>query len=56
MLFGDDEIVFPSVPMGSEKRAGVEVPDDVAIRWKAARDAWRQVQDEAKALIGYKED
>ena len=56
MLFGDDEIEFPSVPMEWEKRAGVEVPDDVALRWKAARDAWRQAQEEAKALVGYRED
>jgi hypothetical protein len=49
LLFGDSEIVFPDVPRNWEKRAGVEVPDDVAARWKAARDEWRRVQEEAEA-------
>lgn len=47
LLFGDDEIVFPSVPRDWERRAGIEVPDDVAARWKAARDEWKRVQEEA---------
>jgi hypothetical protein len=46
--FGD-EIVFPVVPKNWEKKAGVEVPDEVAARWKAARDAWYRVQKEAEA-------
>lgn len=49
LLFGDDEIVFPAVPREWEKRAGTEVPEDVAARWKAARDAWRRAQAEAGA-------
>jgi len=52
LLFGDDEIVFPAVPRGWEKKAGVEVPDDVAARWKAARDAWRRAQEEAASWPG----
>jgi hypothetical protein len=49
LLFGDSEIVFPSVPRNWEKKAGTEVPDDVAARWKTARDAWRRAQQEAEA-------
>jgi hypothetical protein len=52
LLFGDEEIVFPSVPKNWEKKAGTEVPDDVAARWKAARDAWRRAQQEAEAWPG----
>jgi hypothetical protein len=52
MLFGDDEIVFPAVARNWEHRAGIEVPDDIAARWKAARDAWRRAQEEAEALHG----
>lgn len=52
LLFGDNEIVFPAVPKNWEKRAGVEVPDDVAARWKAARDGWRRAQQEAGAWPG----
>lgn len=56
LLFGDDEIVFPSVSRAWEKTAGREVPDDVAARWKAARDAWRAAQNEARIFIGYAEE
>jgi len=52
LLFGDSEIVFPAVQPDWEKRAGVEVPDDVAARWKAARDAWCRAQKEAEAWPG----
>jgi hypothetical protein len=52
LLFGDDEIVFPSVPGNWEKKAGTEVPDDVAARWKSARDAWHRAQEEAEAWPG----
>jgi hypothetical protein len=52
LLIGADEIVFPAVPRDWETRAGIEVPDEVAARWKAARDAWRAVQAEAAALAG----
>ena len=52
MLF-DDEIVFPSVPEGySKKNCGVDVPDDVAARWREAREAWRLAQEEAARFIG----
>ena len=51
MLFGDAEIVFPSVPENWEATAGVQVPDETAARWKAARDAWRQAQEEAEAFL-----
>lgn len=51
MEFGDDEIVFPAVPREQEKTAGAEVPDEVAARWKAARDAWRTAQAEARELV-----
>ncbi len=51
LLFGD-EIVFPAVQRDWEKTAGTEVPDDVAARWKAARDAWRRAQEEAEAWPG----
>jgi ribonuclease HI len=56
MLFGDSEIVFPHVQREWEKTAGSEVPDEVAERWKAARDAWRQAQQEAEAYVGYRRD
>jgi hypothetical protein len=49
LLFGDDEIIFPAVPADWEREAGTEVPDDVAERWKAARDAWSRAQAEAAA-------
>lgn len=52
LLFGDSEIVFPAVPREWEHRAGAEVPDDVAARWKAARDTWLAVQEEAARYIG----
>jgi hypothetical protein len=52
LLFGDDEIAFPAVPRNWEKKAGTEVPDDVAARWKAARDAWHRVQEEAATWPG----
>jgi hypothetical protein len=47
--FGE-EIRFPRVPKNWERRAGIEVPDDVAARWKAARDTWRLVQEEAESF------
>lgn len=43
--FGE-EIVFPRVPKNWE-RPGIDVPDDVAARWRAARDTWQSVQEEA---------
>jgi len=50
-LHFDDEIAFPSVPRGySKENYGMDVPDEVASRWKAARDAWKAVQQEAKQL------
>jgi len=51
LLFGDDEIVFPAVPRNWERKAGTEVPDDVAARWKATRDAWRRAQEEAEEWL-----
>jgi hypothetical protein len=56
ILHFGDEIAFPVVPHNWERRAGVEVPDDVAARWKAARDAWMRVQEEAPRLVGTRED
>lgn len=51
LLFGD-EIRFPAVPQGCDQaNCGLEVPGDVAERWRAARDAWRQVQDEAEEYL-----
>jgi hypothetical protein len=52
VLHFDDEIVFPVVPRDQESCAGTEVPDDVAARWRASRDAWRLAQEEAAAFIG----
>jgi hypothetical protein len=51
LAFGE-EIAFPKVPREQESTAGIEIPGDVAARWKAARDAWRQVQEEAEAWLG----
>lgn len=56
MLFGAEEIRFPSVQPGAEGTAGVEVPDEVALRWRSARDAWQQAQREARAFLGLEED
>jgi hypothetical protein len=53
MLFGDAEIVFPQVSREWEKTAGAEVPDDMAARWKAARDAWRAAQREAEVFLAH---
>lgn len=50
---GDEEIAAPgTVPVGQQATAGIEVPADVAARWKAARDTWRAVQAEAAAYAG----
>lgn len=50
VLHFGDEIAFPAVPSGCDSsNCGIDVPDDVAARWKAARDAWFAVQREADA-------
>lgn len=56
MLFGDREIRFPCVPLLYEKTAGVEVPDEIAERWRTARDNWRDAQQEAESFLGVDRD
>jgi hypothetical protein len=56
-LLFDDEIAFPDVPAGCSKaNCGIDVPDEVASRWQAARDAWKAVQQEARQLARPGED
>ena len=54
VLIETDVELYPetTLPKNWEHRAGTEVPDDVAARWKAARDAWRRAQEEAGAWPG----
>ena len=33
-----------------DEQGGVEVPDDVAARWRATRDAWWALADEVRAF------
>lgn len=52
-LHFDDEITFPRVPHGySKENCGIDVPDEVAERWRSARDAWGAAQKEAARFAG----
>lgn len=56
LIIGDEEIRFPVVPREYEATAGSDVPDEIAGRWKQARDAWLQAQQEAEEYVGYRYD
>jgi hypothetical protein len=43
-----EEVEFAEGPDG---HGGIEVPDEIAHRWRAARDSWRKVQAEAEAFL-----
>ena len=58
---GEERFPYTFVTFGDElddwdRKHSVEVPDDVAKRWKDARDAWAAAQQEAEQFIGYHDD
>lgn len=34
-------------------RYGIEVPDELAQRWRATRDAWRKLDEEVQEFTGH---
>lgn len=50
ILHFGDEIAFPVIPEGWTD-AGIDIPDEIAARWKQARDTWLEVQCEAEAFV-----
>lgn len=46
---------FPGDPGCTEAerdKHGIEVPDEVAARWRAVRDAWHALDEEARRYTG----
>lgn len=51
LRYADDEGISP-YDRNQVQRYGTEVPDELARKWRDARDAWRAVDLEVQKFIG----
>jgi hypothetical protein len=50
LLYFGDEITWPVIPEGWTD-AGIDIPDQIAARWREARENWLIAQREAEAYL-----